>query len=69
MEKIEDLVARAAQMSIREIEAHIQERSLAVDVLHAEKALLIPYLDAKWHVRLCETRGPSSLARVLNIGG
>ncbi len=68
MEDINSLVARTERMSIQELEAHIQERRRAIDGLRNENRKLTPARDKKWAQFLKDTAGPSSLARVLDLG-
>ena len=68
MRDLQDILENVGPMSIQELEAHMQERSRAVDALRNENKKLVPFLDAKWARKLKDTSGPSSLARVLDIG-
>jgi hypothetical protein len=69
MRDLQDILANVEPMSIKELEAHMQERSNLRDTLRSENRKLVPFLDQKWAKQLGETRGPSSLARVMNVGG
>lgn len=69
MEDLADLLARVDQMSIKELEAHIMERRRVMDTLRNENRKLTPFRDQKWARLLKDTAGPSSLARVLDLGG